>query len=135
MFDAMVNFVRRNPLTVLLIVLLAVCAPSLLRGIASFIVFLIVGFVLLVLLLAVLVRWRIYKMQRQMEAKLRQGGGAASQGGFYTFYGNMGGRRQQQGRSAANNEGDVRVHQTGGKPEKRISEDVGDYVEFEETKE
>ena len=32
-------------------------------------------------------------------------------------------------------EGEVKVRKTSGAPEKRVSKDVGDYVEFEETKE
>ena len=32
-------------------------------------------------------------------------------------------------------EGEVRLHKTSAAPEKRISTEVGDYVDFEETKE
>ena len=32
-------------------------------------------------------------------------------------------------------EGEVKVYKTSETPEKRVSRDVGDYVEFEETKE
>ena len=31
-------------------------------------------------------------------------------------------------------EGEVRVHRTSGEPEKRVSKDVGDYIDFEEEK-
>ena len=36
--------------------------------------------------------------------------------------------------SSRQQEGEVKVYRTSETPEKRVSEDVGDYVEFEETK-
>ncbi len=107
--DALVAFVQRNPLFVLCVVVLALAAPSLLKGVAAFVLYMFVGFLLLIGILLLLFRWRIYRVQRGMEEQS--------------------GRGQRRSR-----EGDVRVHKTGGVPEKRVSRDVGDYVEFEETK-
>lgn len=126
--DALMGFVQRNPLTILVILALAVGAPALLKGIAMFALYFILGIVVLVLVLAVLFRWKINKMRRQMEEQLRSGGfgpqGSASPFGAH-------GRQSNQQRR----EGDIKVHKTTETPEKRVAKDVGDYVEFEETKE
>lgn len=135
LFDTFINFVRRNPLLVLLIVILAVTAPSLLRGIASVVLYLVGGFILFIILLVVWARWKIYKMQKQMRDQFGGGAQQGPHGGFYTFYGPGAGRAQSGGERAARpaDEGEVKVHKTASTPEKRISNRVGDYVDFEET--
>ncbi len=125
--DALVGFVRRNPLTVLVILLLALGAPALLRGIAFFILYAIMGFVLLVIGLMIYFRWRIRRVQRQMEERFGEGGFDPRGFGGAPF----GGARH---RGETRREGDVEVRRTAEAPEKRVSNDVGDYVEFEETK-
>ena len=65
------------------------------------------------------------RMQRQMEEQF----GA---GGFGAGYGSGRGARTEG--SSRQQEGEVKVYRTSETPEKRVSEDVGDYVEFEETK-
>ena len=56
--DALAGFVQRNPLTVLLIVVLAVGAPALLKGIALFILYFFMGLLLLVVAGLLFFRWR-----------------------------------------------------------------------------
>lgn len=121
LIDSIVAFVRRNPLTVLLILVLAITAPALLRGLATFILYLILGSVLVVLLLAFSLRRRIRRMQREMEEQFGRNAGEGS----YRW----------TNRNVRPDEGDVRVRRTAAAPEKRVSTEVGDYVEFEETKE
>ena len=104
--DGLVRFVQRNPLTTLVILILAIGAPALLRGIALFFLYFIMGVIVLVVAAILLFRWRVYKMRRRMEEQFRKG-----------------------------REGEVKVYNTSETPEKRVSRDVGDYVEFEETKE
>lgn len=116
--DALVGFVQRNPLFVLVILILALGAPAVLKGIAVFFLYLILGIVALVVVLMLLFRWKITSLRRQMEEQQRQGG-----------FGSPFAEQQQAGR-----EGEVQVHKTPEAPEKRVSKDVGDYVEFEETK-
>ena len=65
--DGLVRFVQRNPLTMLLIVILALGAPALLKGIALFILYFLMGLVILVVVLMLAFRWRIYKVRKQME--------------------------------------------------------------------
>lgn len=124
--DALVRFVQRNPLTVLVIVILALAAPALLKGIAIFILYFILGLFLLAVAGVLFFRWRIRSVQRQMEERFGEGGFDA--GGFGSPF---------AGRTPRNNaqEGDVKVRKTAEMPGKRVSKNVGDYVEFEETKE
>ena len=121
--DSLAGFVQRNPLTTLLIVILALGAPALLKGIALFILY----FLVVVLMLAF--RWRIYKVRKQMEQQFGEGFG--QQSGPKGF-GGFGSPFAEQPRKER--EGEVKVHKTPGTPEKRVSKDVGYYVDFEEEK-
>lgn len=124
--DALAEFVRRNPIFTLIVVVLALTAPALLKGIALFVLYLVLGFLVLVFLVSLLFRWRIRRVQRQMEEQFGAGGfGGAG-------YGSGHGARTEG--SSRQQEGEVKVYRTSETPEKRVSEDVGDYVEFEETK-
>lgn len=127
--DALVGFVQRNPLTVLVILILALGAPALLKGIALFILYFIMGFVLLLIAGVLFFRWRIYRMRKEMEERFGEGFGAAA-GGFDPRGFGSRQRPPKQGR-----EGEVKVYRTADAPEKRVSEKVGDYVDFEETRE
>lgn len=125
--DSLVRFVQRNPLTTLIIVILALGAPALLKGIALFILYFFMGLILLIVVLMLVFRWRIYKVRKQMEEQFGEGfGQQPGQGGFGSPFAEQ--QRKQR-------EGEVKVHKTPGTPEKRVSKDVGDYVEFEEEKE
>lgn len=109
--DAAVGFVRRNPIFCLVMLILAIGAPSLLAGIASVILYVVLALIVLVLLLSIVLRWRIAKLSDNFS---------------------------QQPRSADNGprrrEGDVSIHINSDSTGKRISDDVGDYVDFEEEK-
>ena len=130
--DALVGFVQRNPLTVLVILLLALGAPALLKGIAMFVLYLIFGILLAGVLLLLLFGWRIRSMQRRMEEQMNERFGRSDNR-------NTSGQRSYRsswGRSSQScREGEVRIYKTSDAPEKRVSNDVGDYVEFEETRE
>ncbi len=127
--DSLVAFVRRNPLTVLLIVVLALTAPALLRGLATLILYLVLGFVLFIVVVLLMMRWRLHKVQQQVRQQFNEQQ-QRSKGGFSGF-----GASQRSHARSRSDEGEVRIRQTGAAPEKRIADDVGDYVEFEETKE
>lgn len=136
--DSLVGFVQRNPLTVLVILLLALVAPALLKGIATFVLYVILGLLLAGVLLLLLFGWRVRSMQRRMEEQLneqfgRNGRQDSARGGFWsqTSWGSRGGASRRGGSSR---EGEVHVYKTSDAPEKRVSSDVGDYVDFEETK-
>ena len=121
MIDSIINYIQRNPLTTIIIVMLIVFAPSafgaLLVGVA----------VVLLLLLAIPIYmlYRVRRMSRKMEDQTR---GRSQQRGFY-------GRTNTQSDYGRSAEGEVRVHTTSEQPQKRVNENVGDYVDFEEVKE
>ena len=125
--NALVGFVQRNPLTTLLIVILALGAPALLKGIALFILYFLMGLVILVVVLMLAFRWRIYKVRKQMEQQFGEGFDPRNFGG-------QGFGSPFAGESRKGREGEVKVRKTSGAPEKRVSKDVGDYVDFEEEK-
>ncbi len=116
----MISFVRNNPLTVVIIVMLAVFVPSLFGAV-------LIGVLVFLLLLAawpviMLVRLRREARRMEQEASSRDFGR-----GYYT-------RREQTRSSRTNGEGEVKVYATSVR-EKRVKSDVGDYIDFEEVKE
>ncbi len=123
--DSVVGFVRRNPFTTFIILFLAIAAPAVLKGIALLILYFLMGLILLILVLVLAFRWRLYRARKQMEEQFGEGFDPR-QGGFGSAFG---GEEPRAGR-----EGEVRVHKTPGAPEKRVSKDVGDYIDFEEEK-
>lgn len=115
--DSIVEWIRRNPLTCILLVMIAVFAPSLFGAI--FIGIAIVALLLLALPVFGLLKLR--RMSKKMEQKTHQQG-FGGQG-----FGN-------QSRTRNTNEGEVKVYTTEEATEKRVSDDVGEYVDFEEVK-
>ena len=65
--NALVGFVQRNPLTVLVILILAIAAPALLKGVALFFLYVVMSILILAVALILVFRWRMNKVRRQME--------------------------------------------------------------------
>lgn len=132
--DALAGFVQRNPLTVLVIVILALGAPALLKGIAAFILYFLLGIVVFTLVMGLWLRWRIAQARRRMEEQFGEqfGGGTFRS---ESSYGRESRREGPFGRgSRSSREGEVKIYVTSEAPEKRVAHGVGDYVDFEETK-
>ncbi len=113
--DSIVGFVKNNPLTFVIIVMLIAFAPSLMGG-------MLIGLLILVglfLLIPVIMFFRLRRLSRRMEQEAEQ-------------------TRQDYNRtyrqSRQNHEGEVKIYATSDRPQKRVNEDVGDYVDFEEVK-
>lgn len=146
-FDSIVGFIRRNPLMITIIIMVAIFAPSLF---GAALIGLLIG-ALLLLLIPLFVFWRLYRQTRRIE---REGGKAKGGfGDFHTFFDGVGGDNRggywnsRQGRGGFGgfsrgfnntqknpNEGDVKVYTTSEQPQKRVNDNVGDYVDFEEVK-
>ncbi|MFI3324206.1 MAG: DUF4834 family protein [Rikenellaceae bacterium] len=120
----MFNWIKDNPLLFLLI-FLAVAAPSLFVGAMRVIFYIIFGIIILLLILGIIFRAKIRKLQKQAEQQMGSGAG-----GFYSSYSS----RSRQS-APKQEEGDVNIFSQGAGGEKKISNDVGDYVDFEEVKE
>ena len=114
--DSIVEWIKRNPLTCILLVMIAVFAPGLYGAI-----FIGIGIVVLLLLaIPIIGIFKLRRMSRKIEDEARQ------QQGFGGFAG--------QNRTRTNNEGEVKVYTTEEATEKRVNDKVGEYVDFEEVK-
>jgi hypothetical protein len=84
-FDSIVGFIRRNPLMITIIIMVAIFAPSLF---GAALIGLLIG-ALLLLLIPLFVFWRLYRQARRIE---REGGKAKGGfGDFHTFFDGVGG--------------------------------------------
>ncbi|MEG1622372.1 MAG: DUF4834 family protein [Alistipes sp.] len=123
LINGIIAFIRRNPLTVLILLLLALLAPSLLKGLMMFVLYFILGLVLLAVLLLIVFRVRIRNFRQQMADQFKQQGAADPRS------------NAQEQRASEEREGEIRIYKTSDTPTKKVSKEVGDYVEFEETNE
>ena len=114
--DSFLGFISRNPLTTIIIVMLLVFAPSFFGA-------LLIGVVVLVLILLAIPLFMLFRLRRASRNFQEQ----ARHESQHSY--------SQQGYSQPKNEGDVKVHATTQQPQKRVNDNVGDYVEFEEVKE
>lgn len=117
-FSGIFNFIRRNPLTCTILLLLMVAAP----GIFGVFAIIFIAAVLLIAISWALLLWRIRGTQKEMERQFREQG--------YEEYG----QREQYGFGRKKRrEGEVTVIETEA-TRKRVSDDVGEYVDFKEVK-
>lgn len=109
--DSVIGFIRRNPIFCITVAVVAIVCPPLLGvmmwGVAALILISVIS--------AALLLWRLRRVQRTMEEQFRR-----QQNGY--------------GDESAGEEGEVKVHRTTDAPQKKISDDVGEYVDFEEEK-
>lgn len=115
--DSLIEFVRRNPLTCILLVMIAVFLPSAFGAVLIGIAIVI----LLLLAIPVIALFKLRRMSRRMEEQAHEQG-----------FGRQGFNRQHTRRP---DEGEVKVYATEDATEKRVSDNVGEYVDFEEVKE
>ena len=114
--DSFLGFVSRNPLTTIIIVMLLVFAPSFFGA-------LLIGVVVLALILLAIPLFMLFRLRRASRNFQEQARHESQQS------------YSQQSYSQPKSEGDVKVHATTPQPQKRVNDNVGDYVEFEEVKE
>ena len=114
--DSFLGFVSRNPLTTIIIVMLLVFAPSFFGA-------LLIGVVVLALILLAIPLFMLFRLRRASRNFQEQARHESQQS------------YSRQSYSQPKSEGDVKVHATTQQPQKRVNDNVGDYVEFEEVKE
>ena len=119
--DSFLGFVSRNPLTTIIIVMLLVFAPSVF-GV------LFIGVIVLLLLTLAIPAFLLFRLRRASRNFQEQTRHESQQSYSQREY-------NQQSYSQPKSEGDVKVHATTQQPQKRVNDNVGDYVEFEEVKE
>ena len=114
------SFIKNNLLIITIAVLLVVAAPQAFGPIVGAVLAVVGVFMLLSLLGVGAIYFHFRKMRRKVEEQFRQAQGGGAYGGQ---------RRREQRR-----EGDVTVVD-GGQQAPRVSDDVGEYVDFKEIKE
>ena len=120
--DSIANFIKQNPLTFTILVMLAVFAPSLFGSI-------LIGLLIFGVIIMAVPLFMFFKLWR-MSRKVEKDSQSQNFGrGYYSRQTYTNTNRQQR-----KDEGEVKVYSTGQQQEKRVSEDVGDYVDFEEVK-
>lgn len=127
-FYAVAAFVERNPIFCTLFLVCAIAAPWLLKSVFTVILYVILAFLLVGLVMFGSMAWRIRSVRNQMRDRFESGNRAsgsqnARRGGAWGGF--------SRG-SGGGNEGEVKVHRTGRVRGKRVSDNVGDYVDFEE---
>ncbi len=120
LLNSIVKFFKQIPLFVYLLIAIAIAAPSLL----GFMFYAVLGVVILVIFAFAIFAWRLQRVQREMQEQFRKAG---EQAGHQQY--NYRSSRHKRG-----NEGDVSIHATPSMPEKKVSDDVGEYVDFKEEK-
>ena len=117
--ESILAFIRNNPLTVLFFVMLAVFAPSLFGS-------LLVGLLIfgaIIMAVPLFMFFKLYRMSRKMEREAK----SQQHTRYYTH-------QEYSSAQKPKDEGEVKVYTTSQQQQKRVSEDVGDYVDFEEVK-
>lgn len=121
--EALGTFARRNPLLALFIILACLITPV---GAASVFLSVLAALILLFVLVTLFLGYKLRKMQKQMRARFENQAHT--------------GRYGQQGASWSeasaepSAEPEMKIYKTADTPAKKVSEKVGDYIEFEETK-
>ena len=134
-FYGLLAFVERNPLFTLLLVAIGIFAPVVFK-VAGWI---ILGIILAIIVLVAIGSLRLRRMRQQMEEQMKSSG--FSGGGFGNMAGGANGMtleelvRRMQAEADARRQGANASNTTttsSPKSEKRVSDKVGDYVDFEE---
>jgi hypothetical protein len=119
LWNSIVEGFKNTPLFVFIILAILITAPSLL----GYMLYAILGLVILGVAAFGILVWRMQRAQREVMDQFRRAG---EQRGHQRY--------SYRSRRQAPNEGDVSIHTTTARPEKKISDDVGEYVDFKEEK-
>jgi energy-coupling factor transporter transmembrane protein EcfT len=146
-FYGLLAFIETHPFFCLILVLLAVFAPTAFITGLKVVGWIILGILTLLLIVFGLLAWKVYKMKRDMKKRFDEATGGAG------FSGNFGGAhfggfstggmsleelvRQMQAQAdaqqrAQQQRGNTSSTTTSGSAQKRVNDKVGDYVDFEE---
>ena len=128
-FKAIGQLFNDHPIGILFFLVLCFGAPSLVQGVFTAILVVCGAAVLLGIIGMFVFQHKVKKMQKEMRQKFDQQ--------------NFGGQRGEEQRSRSwggfagfdsNRDPEVKIYKTQDAPEKKVSSDVGDYIDFEETK-
>ena len=114
LIDSIIEYVRRNPLTTTILVMLMIFAPGAFGAI-------FIGIMVVLLLLMAIPIFLLLRLRRASRHIKEEAHRTTNSQQFY-------------GRQKEKQEGEVKVYTTNQTPEKRVSDNVGDYIDFEEVK-
>ena len=114
LIDSIIDYVRRNPLTTTILVMLMIFAPGAFGAI-------FIGIMVVLLLLMAIPIFLLLRLRRASRHIKEEAHRTTNSQQFY-------------GRQKEKQEGEVKVYTTNQTPEKRVSDNVGDYIDFEEVK-
>lgn len=116
LIDSIIDYVRRNPLTTTILVMLMIFAPGAFGAI-------FIGIMVVLLLLMAIPIFLLLRLRRASRHIKEEAHRTTNSQQFY-------GRQKEK----ETQEGEVKVYTTNQTPEKRVSDNVGDYIDFEEVK-
>ncbi len=135
----MFDFIKQNPLLCLMLFILVV-SPSLFVGVFQVIAVVVAIILVLVIVGVLMLRWKISRLQKEAQ----RGGAAGATGGspFEAFFrqqaaqqaAQQAGRSQRSQHSQRSQRGENDVEVVVSQSNKKVSSDVGEYVDFEEVK-
>ena len=114
LIDSIIDYVRRNPLTTTILIMLMIFAPGAFGAI-------FIGIMVVLLLLMAIPIFLLLRLRRASRHIKEEAHRTTNSQQFY-------------GRQNEKQEGEVKVYTTNQTPEKRVSDNVGDYIDFEEVK-
>lgn len=128
-FYSIAAFVERNPIFCTVMLVCAIAAPWLFKSVITVILYIVLAFLIVGLIMFGTMAWRIRSMSKQAQERFKETGrsGDGQRGRTSSWNASWGGFRREDKR-----EGEVRVHRTERAGRKRVSDEVGDYVDFEE---
>lgn len=145
-FYGLLAFIERHPFFCLILVLLAVFAPTAFVSGLKILGWILLGIFTLILIILGLFAWKVHKMKRDMKKRFEE---ATNGAGFSGNFGgaNFGGfsaggmsleelvrqmQAQAEAQQRAQQRGTTSSTTTSGSAQKRVNDKVGDYVDFEE---
>ena len=114
LIDSIIDYVRRNPLTTTILIMLMIFAPGAFGA-------MFIGIMVVLLLLMAIPIFLLLRLRRASRHIKEEAHRTTNSQQFY-------------GRQKEKQEGEVKVYTTNQTPEKRVSDNVGDYIDFEEVK-
>lgn len=122
---------RLQTIFIKIVVIFAKIFLLIMEGFITFIFITIVGFYALGLIGRLLLKYWVRKKQREFSQQFGQNPNA---GGFYKQYTWGASRASGNDTQQKTKEGEVKIEQTASAKPKKVSKDVGDYVDYEEIK-
>ncbi len=129
MIDAVGGFVQRNPLFVLFFFFILACIVFTPMGVFSMFFSVLAAILLLFVILMLVLGYKVRKMQKQMKDQFNRQQGFSGSRTWESYT-----RAEETREETHSKEPEMKIYKTADTPQKKVSDNVGDYIDFEETK-